>query len=678
MQRHKHTRKVILRQRPLRFFAKSYFAVTVQQRRLKIAVIILFLFVLGNVAQAQVRLDFDDAAPILESGTALGQGARYRFRDVAPGTDALVTLTTITGGTTLLAPLDDNATSPERFQPVIRTTAANTIGYVRFDFQLVKAGTSIPRTVPGVRIAAQDIDGTSTTNREFVEYVGMQTTSVASPTTLVPRAAVVPGGTSYVQQSPGTNQAGIGTGNNFEFYGMLSDTATNFTVIAGNVVGTANCTANDNNCNRLNSYAFDAPSSNLTQPAPDVSITKTGPASVNQNGTVTYMLVARNNGATTAHGATVTDNVPAALTNVTITCAATGGAVCPATAGLTTLSNEFVPTFPNGGQLTFTITGTAATAGTLTNTATVAAPNGSTDPTPANNTSATITTTVVSAPDLTIAKTHVGDFTRGSTGTYTLTVTNAGSAATSGSITVTDTLPAGLTVNGGAAGTVAPGGANAANWVCNSNAAAPQIVTCTSSTVIPATAGSNKSIFSLTINVAPSAPASVTNNASVSGGGEPAASNGNNTASDPTTTIAAAPNVVLSKSCPIPATCTTAPQLSGTDLIYQIQFTNSGGQAASTLTILDAVPLNTDFKVGTAQANAVPTGLVFAIEYSSNYSASNPALATWTYVPASAGGGAAAGYDRNVKAARWRVTAGTLSNVAPNNTGNVSFTVKIR
>src|SRR5262245_36144961 len=48
--------------------------------------------------------------------------------------------------------------------------------------------------------------------------------------------------------------------------------------------------------------------------------------------------------------------------------------------------------------------------------------------------------------DLTIAKSHTGTFTQGDPAdTYTLTVSNAGGSPTSGVVTVTDTLPAGLT-----------------------------------------------------------------------------------------------------------------------------------------------------------------------------------------------------------------------------------------
>src|SRR5207247_1705492 len=45
-------------------------------------------------------------------------------------------------------------------------------------------------------------------------------------------------------------------------------------------------------------------------------------------------------------------------------------------------------------------------------------------------------------PDLTIAKTHSGNFTQGQSGSYTITVTNNGTAATSGTVTVTEMPPA--------------------------------------------------------------------------------------------------------------------------------------------------------------------------------------------------------------------------------------------
>jgi len=78
-----------------------------------------------------------------------------------------------------------------------------------------------------------------------------------------------------------------------------------------------------------------------------------------------------------------------------------------------------------------------------------------------------------------------------------------------------------------------------------------------------------------------------------------------------------------------------------------------------------------DFKVGSITSSPGTTGLVATFEYS------NDGGATWTYTPVSAGGGAPAGYDRNVTNVRWRF-AGSLSHLAPNNSGSVNFTVRIR
>jgi uncharacterized repeat protein (TIGR01451 family) len=139
------------------------------------------------------------------------------------------------------------------------------------------------------------------------------------------------------------------------------------------------------------------------------------------------------------------------------------------------------------------------------------------------------------------------------------------------------------------------------------------------------------------------------------------------------------PNVGLVKSCPLPADCTTAPQLPGTDITYEIEFTNTGGQGAANLQIVDGIPDNMDYKIGSAVVNS---GLTFTIEFSSDYDPATPAAATWTYTPVSGGGNttvgfAPVGYDRLVRAIRWRTTD-TLSNVSPTNTGDVTFITKIR
>ena len=145
-------------------------------------------------------------------------------------------------------------------------------------------------------------------------------------------------------------------------------------------------------------------------------------------------------------------------------------------------------------------------------------------------------------------------------------------------------------------------------------------------------------------------------------------------ATDPTSlTVAGVPLMTLVKSVtPI------GDQQPGTDLTYQIVFTNTGNASAQDIVIFDPIPNDTDFKLGSATMTLGTTGLTMVAEYSNDFVAATPATATWTYTPVTAGGGADTGYDRNVKAVRWRVSAGTLSQTSPNHTGDVGFIVKIR
>jgi hypothetical protein len=135
---------------------------------------------------------------------------------------------------------------------------------------------------------------------------------------------------------------------------------------------------------------------------------------------------------------------------------------------------------------------------------------------------------LLQSPDMTISKTHTGNFTVLRGDTYTITATNSGSAATNGTVTVTDTLPAGLTATAMAG----------AGWDC-SGSSFPVVgngsgsVSCTRSDALAA--GASYPSITLTVNVGNSAVGGVTNTATVSGGGE--GNTSNNTATDPTTII---------------------------------------------------------------------------------------------------------------------------------------------
>ncbi|MEA2236069.1 MAG: hypothetical protein QOC81_793 [Thermoanaerobaculia bacterium] len=126
----------------------------------------------------------------------------------------------------------------------------------------------------------------------------------------------------------------------------------------------------------------------------------------------------------------------------------------------------------------------------------------------------------VAAADLTIAKSHAIQFKQGDTGdAYTIIVSNPGFKPTSGTVTVTDTVPVGLTPT-------APTG-SFDGWTCSING---QVLTCTQNDVLAP--GGSYAPITLSVNVANDAPPSVINTATVSGGGE--LNTANDSASDPT------------------------------------------------------------------------------------------------------------------------------------------------
>jgi uncharacterized repeat protein (TIGR01451 family) len=128
-------------------------------------------------------------------------------------------------------------------------------------------------------------------------------------------------------------------------------------------------------------------------------------------------------------------------------------------------------------------------------------------------------------PDLAIAKTHTpSSFGEGSSnGYYTITPSNVGTVDTSGTVTIVDTLPVGMTVAATASGT---------GWSC-SGAVGASSVTCTSTT--PIVAGGSGNPITLFVAVANGLSGQIlTNTAVISGGGEPPGFESNNTATDPT------------------------------------------------------------------------------------------------------------------------------------------------
>ncbi|MFN6201215.1 MAG: beta strand repeat-containing protein, partial [Acidobacteriota bacterium] len=180
----------------------------------------------------------------------------------------------------------------------------------------------------------------------------------------------------------------------------------------------------------------------------NLSVTKAGTSVVQSSGSIQWQVVVTNAGQGAANGAVFTDTVPAAVTSVTWTCTAVGGAVCPAASGSGNAISQTIATLPAAGQLIYTINGTApSTTQTLTNTATITPPAGVTDPETSDNTASALTVVQSTAPttaDLIISKIGPANVAPNASFTYRIVVRNAGPAAANGA-TVSDNLPDVLT-----------------------------------------------------------------------------------------------------------------------------------------------------------------------------------------------------------------------------------------
>lgn len=284
---------------------------------------------------------------------------------------------------------------------------------------------------------------------------------------------------------------------------------------------------------------------------PDLTVNKTlSTGTLTVGTTATYTLSVNNIGglATTA-GYTITDTLP---TGITLSAAPTAGAgwSCPGSGSTNTVGGNTVSctrsTVLNAGATSTTVTFVVNVANTavpqVTNTASVT--GGGEPPSTQGNNSTSLTTPVVDF-DLTVtkAKTGGGNFQVGVNSSYTFTVSNVGSRATTGAYTFTDTLPTGLTI-AGATGTWTIG----AGWTCtasgSTNVAGGSLISCTSSTALAA--GASSATVVVPVSVAAGAAPSVTNTVTVTGVNEAAALTGNN--SSTVTTPVNAVDLVVTKS----------------------------------------------------------------------------------------------------------------------------------
>ncbi len=320
---------------------------------------------------------------------------------------------------------------------------------------------------------------------------------------------------------------------------------------------------------------------------PELSLSKSdGDVSVSPGGTVAYTLSYANNGGQIASGVVITEQVPA---NATFNAgASTAGWSCTPNNNAGATCTLSVPNVIGAGSGTATFAVTAvnpvATGVTqLSNTASIA--NDGThgaDPVPGNN-SASDTTPIDAAPDLSLSKSDGGaSIAPGGTVTYTLTFANDGNQDATG-VVLAETVPANTSFNAGA---------SSAGWTCapNNNAGA----TCSLAIGALAASANGTRAFAVTvINPVAAGVTQITNNAMIAddaaNGGDPTP--GNNTAGD-TTPVNATPDLSLTKS---DGGASTTP---GGTVIYTLSFGNAGNQGATGVTLTETVPAESTFNAG--------------------------------------------------------------------------------
>jgi uncharacterized repeat protein (TIGR01451 family) len=343
-------------------------------------------------------------------------------------------------------------------------------------------------------------------NSGVVSFTGGTLAAGASETLTV--AVTGSGSATYVVDAGSTPATGHGSA-------VINTLATTATPIAES--------------NAANNYSDISVSTQIIS-GPDITVSVTGSSTAvaNSNSSpITYTIIAQNIGGSTATAVNVQFTLPSGLTFIS--------AIDTGSAGFTGVNNSGVVTFSGGtlpGNSSETLTVTAEATTSNYRIFSVNVPVGAAVITASNVTGSqssggavTTNVTLPAGPDLVVASTPNGPFLPGDAAdTFTLYVTNNGTSATSGTVTLTDTLPTGFTPASAMNGAVING------W---SVAVTGQTVTATRSDVLnpgaqyPATpAGLNYyPALTLTFGVASNATGSLTNNVTVTGGGDAFAAN---------------------------------------------------------------------------------------------------------------------------------------------------------
>ena len=303
----------------------------------------------------------------------------------------------------------------------------------------------------------------------------------------------------------------------------------------------------------------------------DLSVVKTGPATVASGGNISYDLDVANNGPSTADNVSVIDTLPTGVTFVSVT-PSNGGWTCSNNASISVTCDR--ATWASGASTTITVVVTAPVGSvTLTNDVTIG--SATSDPIPANNDDS-FDTVVGGVADLSVVKNGPATVTAGGEIDYTVDAANAGPTAAI-NVSVTDTLPAGVTF---VSVTPSNGG-----WTCTNNGNVS--VTCDRANWVSGAT----TTFTIIVR-APAQTTALTNNVAISSPtNDPDLTNNDDSVVTDVTGLA---DLSIVKTGP-------AQVDSGGPIRYRLAVDNAGPSNAVNVTVTDTLPAGVTFTSASGQ-----------------------------------------------------------------------------
>jgi gliding motility-associated-like protein/uncharacterized repeat protein (TIGR01451 family) len=367
-----------------------------------------------------------------------------------------------------------------------------------------------------------------------------------------------------------------GSGNNINLNGLLGANQTGSIEI--NIKGIVGATSSGTITNTVTATFGTIKTSQVVttvNKTANLRISKTAPAAMAAGQPITYVVKVSNAGPAGVTGASINDIVPAGITNISWTAAATSGAsVTPASGtapNIALLTN--LPAYTD--TITLTIKGVVAVdfTGTLTNTATATPPAGVTNPVPAT---ATVNTVVTSQPGLVLVKSGPAEIIAGSAITYRLELRNNGPSNAIG-VTLTDAIPAAVLLPAWTATGNGTSSSGTGNVSITSDIPVDSVITVT-----------------ITGTTDPAADGIITNSAVANVNGQTTNSN------VVSTNVINKPALQISKSGP-------AKIAAGQSISYVVKVTNNGPSTANGITVADQIPATIKNAVWSATAGGAAT-----------------------------------------------------------------------